>query len=321
MSLLTPYQHVNIVEAQRRAGYKNAAEFLGELAIKNDLLNFLPFLPASHGIYHQWLEAAKLGKGSWGKANSGIAKIASTSDLQTEGIFTYEADSLVDDRILKTAPNKIAVRDSEDAANAEGFMQDWFTKLFYADGSDPDGFKGLAARRSTVDSDVVFSCGGSGSDLTSLWLFELGENGFNMRYAVGAQPGFSNEDKGLQYVAAPDGTGNYWAWVRHFEILAGLQIKKKHSVQRLANIETAGVSNLFDPDIFIKMKNKLPEMGRGAMGFGNRTLHAEVETAAYNKTNAAYSLVDIEGFGPVTRVVGVPIMIAEVITDTETAVS
>lgn len=321
MSLLTPFQQMNIIEAQRRAGYTNAAEFLGELAKKNDILNFVPFLPASHGLYHQWLEAAKLGKGSWGKANSGIAKIASTSNLLTEGIFTYEADSLVDDRILKTAPNKVAVRDSEDAANAEGFMQDWIDKLFYADGADPDGFKGLAARRNAIDNDTVFSCGGSGSDLTSLWLFEFGPNGFNLRYAQNGQPGFVSEDEGKKYIPAPDGTGNYYAWVRHFEIMAGLQIKKAHAVQRLANIETAGSSNLFDPDVFIKMKNKLPEMGRNAMAFGNRTLHAEVESAAYNKTNAAYSLIDVEGFGPVTRVVGIPVMVAEALKDTETAIN
>lgn len=321
MSLLTPFQQLNIIEAQRRAGYTNSAEFLGELAKKNDILNFLPFLPASHGLYHQWLEASKLGAGSWGKANSGIAKIASTSDLQTEGIFTYEADSLVDDRILKTAPDKMAVRDSEDVANAEGFMLDWIEKLFYADGTSLDGFKGLSARRNTVDSDTAWSGGGSGNDLTSLWLFEFGPNGFNLRYPQNAQPGFLNEDKGLQYTTAPDSTGNYWAWVRHFEIMAGLQIKKKHSVLRYANIKTTGSSNIFDPDTMIKMKNKLPEMGRGAMAFANRTLHAQIETAAYNKTNAAYSLVDIEGFGPVTRVVGIPVMMAEVIKDTETAIS
>ena len=323
MSILTPYLQMNIVEAQKRAGYTTAAEFLGELAKKNDLLQFLPFFPASHGLYHQWLSAVRLGAGSWGKANSGIAKISSTSDIEKEGIYLYEADSLVDDRILKTAKNRIAVRDSEDVANAEGFLQGWFTKLFYADGTDPDGFKGLAARRSTPDTDgkkTTWDAGGSGSDCTSVWLFEFGKNGFNMRHPENAQPGFSSKDMGLKYTNAPDGSGQYYAWIRHFEIFAGMQIKKEHSVLRMGSIESSGDSNLFSSKMFIQMKNQLPEMGKGAMSFCNRTIHSQIENAIYDKSNMAYGVVDVEGFGPVARVVGVPIMTCEAITDTEAAI-
>jgi hypothetical protein len=69
------------------------------------------------------------------------------------------------------------------------------------------------------------------------------------------------------------------------------------------------------------MKNQLPNVGRDAVGFGNRTAHAIVETMAYDKSNAAYSLQDIEGFGPVVRLVGIPIMMIETILDTESALT
>jgi hypothetical protein len=42
---------------------------------------------------------------------------------------------------------------------------------------------------------------------------------------------------------------------------------------------------------------------------------------AYDKSNAAYSLQDIEGFGPVVRLVGIPIMMIETILDTESALT
>ena len=72
--------------------------------------------------------------------------------------------------------------------------------------------------------------------------------------------------------------------------------------------------------MFIQMKNQLPEMGKGAMSFCNRTIHSQIENAIYDKSNMAYGVVDVEGFGPVARVVGVPIMTCEAITDTEAAI-
>ena len=72
---------------------------------------------------------------------------------------------------------------------------------------------------------------------------------------------------------------------------------------------------------FIKMKNFLPHKGMMAMAFGNRSLHAVVEFAAYNKTNMLFTIQDIEGFGPITKSVGVPVMTMEAILDTETALT
>ena len=53
MATILSYQPMNIVEAQRKAGFTNTAEFLGDLVRQNDILNFLPFLPANHGFFHE----------------------------------------------------------------------------------------------------------------------------------------------------------------------------------------------------------------------------------------------------------------------------
>lgn len=99
-------------------------------------------------------------------------------------------------------------------------------------------------------------------------------------------------------------------------ISGGMEIKAAKALLRLANIEST-----LSTDNFIKMKNQLPNVGRDAMGFANRTVHALIETNAYNKTNMAFSLRDIEGFGPVTMIVGIPIMMMDAITDEEAVVS
>ena len=318
MSVITSTQAMNIVEAQKREGYTNSAEFLGALAKKIDLLQFAPFLPSSDGTFHKWLQATRLGTGAFTKANDAVPSISSGSDVKIEPIAMYMADSTINETVIKTTKDPVKARDSEDVANLEGFTQDWLYKLMY--GTDAaDGFRGLAARRPTADSTYTWKDTGSGSDLTSIWLFEFGERGFNFRYPAGTQPGIISDDRGLHKVPIPAGTGSMWAWIRHFEIAAGMEIKNEKALLRLANIETGGET--FPTNTFIKMKNQLPQMGRDAVAFANRTVHALVETAAYNKTNMSFSISDVEGFGPVARIVGIPVMFWETIVDTESAIS
>ena len=318
MATIVSTQAMNIVEAQKREGYKSAAALLANLVKKNDFLNVAPWYPSSDGAFHKWLEASRLGKGGFTKANEAVPSISSGTDQKVEPISFYQADSTVDDVVLKTAKSKEKARDSEDVANLEGFTQDWLYQLLYGN-NEVEGFKGLAARRANLDSAYTFGAGGTGSDLTSLWLFEFGERGFNLRYPDGTQPGIIGEDRGRHKVPVPVGTGLMWAWIRHFEIAAGMEIINQKAMLRMANIESGG--DTLDTKTFIKMKNQLPNVGRDAVGFCNRTAHALIENAAYEKSNAKYSIQDIEGFGPVTRVVGIPILFWEGILDTESAIT
>jgi len=323
MSTLQALERMNILEAQKRAGFTNAEEFIGDLVRNNDFLRLCTMLESSDGMFHKYLEATRLGKGSFGKVNGPVGIIASQSDLKSIPVHIFEGDSPIDERLFTsgTAAQKLKIRQSEDAANLEGFVQSWLEGLLYGDSSNPeDGFVGLSAMRATPDSKTTWDAGGSGSDCTSLWLFEFGPNGFNLRHPSGSRPGITSEDRGRHYVASPTGSGNFWAFVTHMQILAGVQVKRAGALQRLGSIETSGASNLFDPEIFIKMKNQLPKMGQNAVAFGNRTIHGQVETAAYNKSNASYSLMDIQGFGPVTMITGIPLMAMEAISDTEAAI-
>jgi len=321
MSTLTTYANMTLAEAIKRAGYDSAANVIGELMKKHDFMAACPWMPASDGIFHKYLQATRLGTGSFGTANAPVGKISSTTDEATEPIKIYEGDSAIDRRIVDTAKDPVKVRDSEDALNLEGFMQGWEYQLMYCnDTTTPAGFRGLAQRRASLNTYCVGGSG-TGSDLTSLWLFEFGPTGFNLRYSDQGMPGIKNEDLGLHSLTAPTGSGNYWAYVRHYQILAAMELRDQRAMLRYANIETAGTSNTFSSTTFIKFKNVLPNAGRNAVGFCNRTLKGQIEAAAYDKSNAAYSLADIEGFGPVARVASVPILMWESIVDTETALT
>lgn len=321
MGTLTSYKYMTIAEANKREGYDDQAAVLGELQQKNDFLDEVPWMPASGGAYHKFLQAKRLGTGSFSKANAPVPVISSQADELTEPVKLYEGDSPVDERILKGVKNKYAVRDSEDAMNLEGLINDWIYNLIYAVGN-PDSFQGLAARRATLGT-YCLGLSGTGSDLSSMWIFEFGPAGFHLRYNTDGSPGIVNEDRGRHSIPAPTGSGNYWAWIRHYEIWAAIVLRNERALIRLCNIETAGSTNnlISAPEKVIQAKNQLQNVGRNAMGFVNRTLKAQVDTAAWNKTNALFSIQDIKDFGPMTMIAGLPIRMMEPLLDTESALT
>jgi hypothetical protein len=70
------------------------------------------------------------------------------------------------------------------------------------------------------------------------------------------------------------------------------------------------------------VKNRLQSGGRNAFCFVNRTLKGQIEGQAYTDTkNGALTVRDIEGYGPVTFVAGIPLRMHEGITDAETALT
>lgn len=322
MSTLTTYANMTLAEAMKRAGYDNAANVIGELMKQHDFMAACPWMPASDGIFHKYLQATRLGAGSFGTVNAPVGKISSTTDEAIEPIKLYEGDSVIDERILTTAKDRTKTRDSEDALNLEGFMQGWEDQLLNCnDTTTPTGFRGLAQRRASLNTYCVSNAGSTSGALTSVWLFEFGPTGFNLRYSESGMPGISDEDRGRVYAPAPIGSGNFWAWIRHYQILAAMELRDQRAMLRLGNIESAGSSNTFSATTFIKLKNILPKAGRNAVAFSNRTIKGQIEAAAYDKSNAAYTMADIIGFGPVPAVAGVPVLLWESIGNVETTLT
>lgn len=322
MGVISAFQKLSLAEVNAAAGFDDAQAVLGELQQNNDLLNELPWYPATHGAHTEYYKARSIGKGDFTGVHTGVPIIQSSGRIEKEPVRLYQADSEVNDIVLKAADDPRAARDAQDVMNLEGFMQDWLFSMLYADESaDPDTFRSLARRRAALGP-YCRSGGGSGADLTSMWVFEFGRKGFYSTYNKHGVAGIKNTDEGKHRKQNPDDPSRVdYVWVRHYEVWGGLVLRNERALQRLANIETSGESNTFDPNLFIQMKAQLPSVGKYAVAFANRTLHGQIEAHAYNKVNAAYSLRDIEGFGPVLHVTGVPVRMLESIMDTESAVA
>jgi len=329
MSVITANTPLSLAEAMKREGYDGDAAVIAELQQENDFLDEVTFLPATHGLYNKQLQAKRLGKGAFSKANAPVPTISSSADMIPEPVKLYEGDSPVDERVLKGVRDAFAVRDSEDAMNLEGLMQDWIYQLIYAnEGDTPDAFKSLARRRASIGGNNCWDFGGSGGTTTSMYIFEFGRSGFFLAYPPGTKPGLLNEDRGRHSIPAPTGNGNYWAWVRHYEIWAALVERNTRAMMRIANIEASGSSNNFldttigqGVDVFITAKNWLPKAGRNAVAFCNRTIKGQIDNAAYAKDNVKMTVREVQNYGPITFVAGIPIRLMEPLLNTETEVT
>jgi hypothetical protein len=317
-------------EVVKRAGFDDDASVLGEIAQSNEFWDEVIWFPTTHGLYNKQLQAKRLGKGAFSKAYGPTTDISSNTDEITEPVKLYEGDSNIDDRIFKGVPagGAYSLRDGEDGLNLEGMIQDLSYLLVYNhEGDYPDGWKGFWRRRGTLSVPgspplTTWGCGGTGSDLTSMPIFEFSKKGFYLAYPPNSgTPGLKNEDRGLNKIPVPVGSGTYWAWIRHYELWAAMVLRNNMAIQRLANIETAGAANLFDPSIFIKAKNWLPGVGRNAVAFANRTLKAQVDNNAYAKTNVWMTVREVQNYGPITFIAGVPVRMWEALLETETAIA
>ena len=93
-------------------------------------------------------------------------------------------------------------------------------------------------------------------------------------------------------------------------------------VQRIANIETSGTTNIFDEDQLIGAINNLPDGGADPSTtiFVTRSIKTQLDIRAKDKNNVRYGSSEVWGEN-VTMFRGVPVVMSEVMTDTETAVS
>jgi hypothetical protein len=167
----------------------------------------------------------------------------------------------------------------------------------------------------------VQGAGGTGSDTTSIWAVQWGEEGCHLVYPRGERTVIEVEDLGRQLIS--DDVGVYTALVNHFMINWGIVVSDDRAVQRIANIETAGSTNIFDEDLLIKAIYQLPDpsnLARTAI-YVNRTIMTQMQIALKDKNNVNLYVDNGLSGAPVLRFQGIPVVLVDKLLDTETAIS
>jgi hypothetical protein len=325
MAILAQNKPFTLAEANKMSGNVETANLLADFQQRNAFLDEVPWFPTTHGSHTEELRAKHLEGGEFTEVNAGIPSVGGTADILKEVVKIYEGESVVADKILEFADDPYKARDTYDTINLEGILQDFNKRIIYTRNSaDSKAFKALTERKNTVDPrNYCFSAGGTGTGLTSAWLFEFGKKGFHFIYGKHTSPGLSNIDVGKLNRPAPDGNGFHDVWVRRYSINAGIVEGNVRAFMRICNIEVdPDAPNHFDPKtLILKCKPYLPTPGGGnAILFVPPSVYGQIEAMAWDKGNATITISEIEGFGLVPRIVGIPIRSWDAISENESEV-
>jgi len=267
--------------------------------------------------------------------NEGVSPTAVHTTPYTEGIAMIEDYSDVDKTLCDIQANPAAWRQERDGMKLEAMTQKAEDLIVYGSiATDPNAFQGLITRFNSLTSRPngdttwpynVLNAGGGGGDTASILIVQWGQGKVFGIYPKNLPAGIKAEDLGeVTVVTNSLASPKYYQGYRsHMALYFGINVEDERCVQRLCNIETSGVDNIFDPEDLITLINRLPGGGADARMYVSRSIKTQMEIAAMNKNNAFYT-VDSSGdvWGrPVLKFRGIPVRLSEMLDETESEVT
>jgi len=322
MASLDAYKQLTLIEvAKRKAPDGTMATIAEVLAQENDIVADAIWREANDTFSNKTVRRGSLPSGSWRKLNQGVTTESTSTVELVDTIGMLETWAQNDIEVIKAFPNPMQARNDEAMAFVEGLGQTMAATMVYGNGATtPETFTGLAPRLASISATTnVINEGGSGGTTSSIYIIDWSPTGCYMIYPKNSMAGLEHEDRGIETVTSSAGL-KYRAYVDVFNWKAGMVVKNSKSIARLANIQAAGASDIFDEDNLITLMNRMTK-GPGRRIYCNQTVLTQMEIRAKDKTNIHYTTVNDIAPGPVTLFKGVPIRLVEQILNTETAVA
>ena len=303
------------------------AETLQEL---NELVQDIPWYEANEKTSHLSAVRSALPTVRKRRIGSGVAASKSNVENIRDVVMLLEAWSEIDERLVRMSGNPAEYRWQEDKAFVEAFAQSVPGYVIYGANADEE-MNGFATRYNATSAANVLSLGGTGSDLTSIYLVQWGRDAAHGIYPAGSAGGLSMEDKGIQ--TNDNNSVLYDVYRTKFQWDCGVVVNEHSSgtrgypVWRLANVDTSSIATLAGtslPDIddaMIYALNHMPKRGMGAYIYGNADACTILDRLVYEQGNMNWYPVKDAGGAMIPTFRGHPIRICDQILSTETAVS
>jgi len=312
---------LGLLEYAKRSGDPSVIR-IAEVIQKTNQLQDAVYLPANGPFTNKALQRASYPSANVRIINDGTGRGVSSTTPIVEDTMILDQWSQVDRELADRAPEGVnAFRQREDTAFIIGMGESLVDYFIYGNNvTTPGAIKGLANRFNLTSLDNVIGTGGTGSDTTSIWVVQWGPGAVYFHFPPGSPAGLQFEDKGLVTVEGITASTRMDAYVSHFIQRVGLTVEDTRCVQRIANIETAGSSNIFDEDDLIAAVENLPGGGSGAAIYCNRTIKVQMNIALKDKTNVNFGVDN--GLGvPVLQFMGIPVRKLDTIVNTESAIT
>lgn len=295
------------------------AQIVEMLNETNEMLDDITFQEATGVTENITTVRTGLPSVAWRKLNYGVPTGKSKTKQVSDSIGMLEAYAEVDKKLVDINSNKEAFRLSENRAFIEAMNQEFQRALIYGDISkDPAKILGLTPRFSTGNPTKaenainVINAGGTGSNLTSIWLICWSPLTVFCTYPKGLPGGLKDTDLGE--VTLDDANGNHFQGYRsHYEWNVGFVVRDWRYVVRIANIDCdtlkadPGDADCKLADLMIDAIETLPnqQMGRPAF-YCNRRIRSFLRKQVRNAKNVNISIDEIAG-RKVTSFDGIPV--------------
>jgi hypothetical protein len=289
------------------------------------ILEEAPWMPSNDIWTNKTTRRASLPTGSRRRLNQRIAASVSRTTEILDVIENVEDYLDVDKQIVDSMPSPAMFRSGEVDAFVEGLGQTIVGDILYGDSNaDPDAMHGISARLNSIDGRFVIGEGGSGSDVTSIYVFNWDPNSCFLAYPknMASELGVKHTDLGQTTSETTDGLMEIYR--DHFVVKCGMVVRDPRAIGRLANIESAGAANTFDEDNLIALLNNM-NTGPSTRIYVNETILTQMQIRLKDKNNVNYTADDGDGLSgqPPLKFNGFPIrrIDREVLLNTEAAIS
>jgi len=324
----TQSNDLGIIEIAKRTNNGDVLTVAEVLSRDDEYLQDAVWVECNQIASHVHTRRVTMPSGTWRNLNAGATIEVSHTRQVVENVGRLESWSQVDEATVATLlGDQQKFLSTEDAAFIMGLGQELSSTFVTGDTtSAPEEFDGMNVRLASLGT-YIKSAGGSGSDLTSVYLIQWGEDRVHMIYQASVGHGSVSspiivKDHGLGVVEGGSSTALYSAYRTQFVITAGLAVHDDRCLCRMANIEDdVSGANLFEPDYAIELLNSMLGRGKGAYMYAHQKVLSQLDVMAMDKVNVMYTIQNLWG-EPVTYFRGnVPVRQLDAIGITQSAVS
>ena len=294
-------------------------------AQKNDVWRVMPFKPCNDGTKEVVQLREQLPELAWRMINQGSETLKTGTKQASYTTGGLEVFSTVDERALAMNGNSNQWRLSENDGIQTAMSNQMSETIFYGDEKvNPAGFTGFGAHYYSktgtgIWGEQIIDAGGTGSNLTSLWVVTFG-----MDTVYGITPsnipaGYRYKDNGRVQVADPNGK-KFYAYESQFNWDMGIAIRDPRYVVRLANIDTKDRDDTTFIEKLIEAVDQIydPDKGKTVL-LCNRKVNTYISILAQNKNNVNLRIDEFAG-KKITHFWQYPILRNDAILNTESQI-
>jgi len=309
------------LEIVRRANAPEPFKIIELMRLTNEMLIDVPAYEANSATVNVALQRNVTPMGEHRIYNRGVGRLATQTVTVRDRIAMIAGYANVDAAMVAHSGNMAAARMSEASGIIKGMGLTQAETLIYGDGGRDDEFDGLMARRNTLSDKNVIDAGGTGNNLTSVYLVAVGRDMFHLIYPKGSNSvGVERQDNGKVHIQDPkDPTAKYPVYQDYFTAQYGLAVIMPDAVKRICNIP-ADISGDDLIDLIIGARYRLPKGASTYAMYSNIEVLIKLDKAARDKGNVVYTAADPWG-KPITHVRDLRCRQMDVILSTEAAVA